>query len=96
MYPFSRKSRSRVPAVRFCLVSAILLLAAGCGAASTANVIEYPSRDVEIMAPAEPGGDYDQTARLMQRAVTEGGVLEENVEVYNVPGHPGPSASPSS
>lgn len=72
-----------------CMIVFFAVFLAGCGGASTANVIEYPTRDVEIMAPAEPGGGYDQTARLMQRAVTEGGVLDENVEVYNVPGASG-------
>lgn len=75
--------------VRASVVLAVGMLVVGCGASSTATEIEYPSRDVEIMAPADPGGGYDQTARLMQRALTEGGVLEENVEVYNVPGASG-------
>lgn len=38
------------------------------------------------MAPADPGGGWDQTARAMQSALTEGGVIDENVEVYNVGG----------
>lgn len=68
---------------------ALALAVAGCGGAGAVDVVEYPSRDIGIMAPADPGGGYDQTARLMQRAITEGGVLEENVEVYNVPGASG-------
>lgn len=74
--------------IRAIIVLAVGLAVAGCGA-STASTIEYPTQDVEIMAPADPGGGYDQTARLMQRAFTDGGVLDQNVEVYNVPGAAG-------
>jgi putative tricarboxylic transport membrane protein len=45
----------------------------------------YPTEDISIMAPADPGGGWDSTARAMQTALT-GGVVDVNVEVYNVPG----------
>src|SRR6185436_2797473 len=38
-----------------------------------------------IMAPAAPGGGWDQTARSMQQALTEAGLVS-NVQVTNVPG----------
>jgi putative tricarboxylic transport membrane protein len=41
--------------------------------------------DYTIMAPAAPGGGWDQTARTMQAAMQEAGV-SENVQVTNVPG----------
>jgi putative tricarboxylic transport membrane protein len=37
------------------------------------------------MAPASPGGGWDQTARSMQQALQEGGLVS-NVQVVNVPG----------
>ena len=37
------------------------------------------------MAPAAPGGGWDQTARSMQQAFTESGLVS-NVQVTNVPG----------
>ena len=49
---------------------------------------EYPTSDLSIMAPADPGGGWDSTARAMQ-AVLEDGVVEQNVEVYNVGGAAG-------
>ncbi len=61
---------------------ALLTLLGGCGGAGD----DYPEGDVELMAPADPGGGWDQTARAMQSALTESGVVEENVEVYNVGG----------
>jgi putative tricarboxylic transport membrane protein len=41
--------------------------------------------DYTIMAPAAPGGGWDQTARAMQEALTGAGV-SGNVQVINVPG----------
>jgi len=54
-------------------------------AASEAAMIAYPTEDIGLMAPADPGGGWDSTARAMQTALTEG-VVDVNVEVYNVPG----------
>jgi len=41
--------------------------------------------DYTIMAPAAPGGGWDQTARSMQTALQEAGI-SESVQVVNVPG----------
>ncbi|MCB8819988.1 Bug family tripartite tricarboxylate transporter substrate binding protein [Microvirga rosea] len=41
--------------------------------------------ELKIMAPAAPGGGWDQTARSMQQALTQSG-LAKNVQVTNVPG----------
>ncbi len=41
--------------------------------------------DYSIMAPAGPGGGWDQTARAMQEALTSAGI-SANVQVNNVPG----------
>ena len=41
--------------------------------------------DYTIMAPAAPGGGWDQTARSLQEAMTAEGV-SGNVQVVNVPG----------
>ena len=48
---------------------------------------DYPSEDIAIMAPADPGGGWDSTARAMQPVIEEvGGV---GAEVYNVGGAAG-------
>lgn len=49
----------------------------------------YPSEDLEIMAPADPGGGWDGTARAMQDALTNGGVVDVGVTVSNVGGAAG-------
>jgi putative tricarboxylic transport membrane protein len=41
--------------------------------------------DYNIMAPAAPGGGWDQTARAMQEAMRAEGI-SQNVQVINVPG----------
>ncbi|MET0531582.1 MAG: tripartite tricarboxylate transporter substrate binding protein, partial [Microvirga sp.] len=41
--------------------------------------------ELKIMAPAAPGGGWDQTARSMQQALTQSG-LAKSVQVVNVPG----------
>jgi len=56
-------------------------VAAGSDGAATAG---YPAEDLQIMAPADPGGGWDSTARAMQPVLEEvGGV---GAEVYNVGG----------
>jgi putative tricarboxylic transport membrane protein len=65
------------------LLSLLAVLGA-CGGGGAGE--DYPEGDIELMAPAAPGGGWDQTARAMQSALTESGVVEENVEVYNVEG----------
>jgi putative tricarboxylic transport membrane protein len=52
------------------------------GGGSTAS---YPNGRLSIMAPADPGGGWDETARALQDSVRKGG-LAKSVEVYNVPG----------
>jgi putative tricarboxylic transport membrane protein len=56
-------------------------------AAVLAGALAAPAAaaDYTIMAPAAPGGGWDQTARTMQAALQESGV-SENVQVTNVPG----------
>jgi putative tricarboxylic transport membrane protein len=48
------------------------------------------------MAPADPGGGWDTTARVMSQAMTQSKAVDKGIEVYNVPGAAGRSGSPSS
>jgi putative tricarboxylic transport membrane protein len=56
-------------------------------AALVSGALSVPalSADYTIMAPAGPGGGWDQTARTMQEALTAEGI-SGNVQVTNVPG----------
>jgi len=53
-------------------------------AAFGASAIAAPAQ-LSIMAPAAPGGGWDQTARAMQQVLQEAGIVS-NVQVTNVPG----------
>lgn len=52
---------------------------------SGALAVPTYAADYTIMAPAAPGGGWDQTARSMQEALTSAGI-SGNVQVVNVPG----------
>lgn len=58
------------------------LVIAALAAALAAPVL---AADYSIMAPAAPGGGWDQTARTMQTVLQEEGI-SGNVQVVNVPG----------
>ena len=79
----------------FTAAAAILLLAvAGCekdtaGGSSAGGEVKYPTKTVQLMVPAAPGGGWDLTARTMQKAMTDGKLVEQSVEVYNVTGAAG-------
>jgi putative tricarboxylic transport membrane protein len=75
------------------LVAAGAILAAACGGGGTGTqspagsaAAKYPTKTVDIMAPAATGGGFDTTARLVQRALTEEKLVSTNVTVSNVPG----------
>lgn len=74
-------------------LAAGLLVLTGCGGSSGGGsdeaAADFPTEAIEIMAPADPGGGYDMTARSIGRSLTEGGVIETGSEVYNVPGGSG-------
>ena len=72
------------------LIVAMVLAVAGCGGAGGGSAGgEFPSEDVRIMVPADPGGGYDQLGRSVGQTLKKGGVTDQNVEVYNAPGASG-------
>jgi putative tricarboxylic transport membrane protein len=71
---------TRIPAIG--LTALFLAAACGGGTGGSPAAAAYPERDISIMAPADPGGGWDSTARAMQTAL-KAGVTDKNVEVYN-------------
>lgn len=61
------------------LAAIVTISAAPCAVPCAAQT------DLKIMAPAAPGGGWDQTARAMQQALISSG-LARSVQVVNVPG----------
>lgn len=49
----------------------------------------YPSKTLTILAPANPGGGWDQTSRLMQQVLTNEKIVPVAVEVTNKGGAAG-------
>lgn len=43
----------------------------------------FPNRPIMIMAPANPGGGWDQTARVIQQVLVTQQIVPEPVEVFN-------------
>lgn len=54
-------------------------------AAAQASCSSWNSETLQIMAPASPGGGWDGTARELQTALQDEGIVK-SVEVFNVPG----------
>lgn len=61
---------------------AVGLALAGCGASGSSS---SSLAKLEIMAPADPGGGWDQTARSMQASITSADLVK-SVQVSNVGG----------
>ncbi|ADB32704.1 conserved hypothetical protein [Kribbella flavida DSM 17836] len=66
----------------------VSLLLSGCSALEGGSVAgDFPSRNVEIMVPAAPGGGWDLTARQFQHVIQEDNFLpDRSVSVVNVTG----------
>ncbi|KIH70571.1 tripartite tricarboxylate transporter substrate binding protein [Salinicoccus roseus] len=63
---------------------ALALVVSGCSNAS--GEAEYPDENIEIVAPATPGGGWDTTARAIQNVLDNEGIVEQNMNVTNKPG----------
>lgn len=50
------------------------------------EAFNFPTREIEIIAPATPGGGWDATARSMQKILTDEGLIDQNIIVVNKPG----------
>jgi putative tricarboxylic transport membrane protein len=68
------------------VASAIAIGACGSTEGGGSEDAAYPSERLSIMAPADPGGGWDETARAFQQAIRESKVAGQGAEVYNVPG----------
>ena len=65
-------------------LSAALVLGA-CSSGDSGNQ-EFPTKNIELVAPASPGGGYDATSRAIQKILTDEKIVEKNISVINKPG----------
>ena len=89
-----RPVRHRSRRVFVAVAAAALLTTAACAkdtadGSGDGDAVAYPTRTLQLMAPAAPGGGWDITARSIQKAITDGKLVNESVEVHNVPGAAG-------
>jgi putative tricarboxylic transport membrane protein len=76
-----------VPLTRRSFLAGALAAPALATLAACAGTVVQPGdlSRLRIMAPASPGGGWDTTARVMQRAI-QGSGLARNVQVFNIEG----------
>ncbi|MDS9472616.1 tripartite tricarboxylate transporter substrate binding protein [Sporosarcina pasteurii] len=67
------------------LALSIVLVLAACSSEGAGDG-EFPSKTIEIVAPASPGGGYDATSRAIQKIMTDEKLVEQNITVVNKPG----------
>nr|WP_238664045.1 tripartite tricarboxylate transporter substrate binding protein [Staphylococcus felis] len=46
----------------------------------------FPNQNIEIIAPASPGGGWDTTARAIQKIMQDENLTDQNITVVNKPG----------
>jgi putative tricarboxylic transport membrane protein len=66
------------------LVGVIALMTACSNSASGGK--DFPSKNIEIIAPASPGGGWDLTARSVQKVLGDNDIVDKNINVVNKPG----------
>src|SRR5688500_12440410 len=85
----SQRTAQYHPAVSSLRPVRLLLILAALGGPSAATVRAQPLEDhLVLVAPAGPGGGWDQTARALKKVIERRG-LARIVEVQNVPGAAG-------
>lgn len=63
------------------LFSLILMLTCSLPA-----LAEYPEKNIEVIAPASPGGGWDMTARAVQKVIKDNDLAPQSLVVVNKPG----------
>ncbi|MBB3331115.1 putative tricarboxylic transport membrane protein [Halomonas campaniensis] len=69
------------------LAALVLPIAALAGLSGAAQAEEWtPTRNIEFIAPANPGGGWDTLVRTTSRVIQEEGLAERSFAAINVPG----------
>ncbi|UOQ45542.1 tripartite tricarboxylate transporter substrate binding protein [Halobacillus salinarum] len=66
-------------------ILALLLLMTACSGNASGSQ-EYPKKNIELVAPASPGGGWDLTARSLKKVLSGEKLVKKNITVVNKPG----------
>ncbi len=80
-----RKDRARLLIGGLLAAAAVVAVVVPSGATGDDARLPYPNRQLQIMAPAAPGGGGDSTARAFQASARDAH-LDDGIEVFNVDG----------
>ncbi|SCB72612.1 Tripartite-type tricarboxylate transporter, receptor component TctC [[Bacillus] enclensis] len=69
----------------FVLIICVMALMTACSSSASGDK-EFPSKNIEIIAPASPGGGWDLTARSVQKVLRDNDIVDKNINVINKPG----------
>ena len=69
-------------------LSSLMLIVALVGAVSSVAAAPAwkPTKTIELVAPANPGGGWDMLCRVVQKSLMDEKLVEKNVIVVNKPG----------
>lgn len=69
-------------------LSSLMLIVALVGAVSTVAAAPSwkPTKTIELVAPANPGGGWDMLCRVVQKTLMDEKLVDKNVIVVNKPG----------
>lgn len=70
----------------FLLVGILVAALSACSGSDSSSADSFPTKNIEIIAPASPGGGWDLTARSVQKVLKDSGLVEKNINVMNKPG----------
>ncbi|WP_347177933.1 tripartite tricarboxylate transporter substrate-binding protein [Sporosarcina thermotolerans] len=73
----------------FLLVFVLLLPACSTGSKAGMEEKDFPTKTIEIIAPATIGGGWDAAARAVRQVLIEEGLVEQNILVVNKAGGSG-------
>lgn len=70
---------------KFGILLILMMILTACSNSTSGNK-EFPSKNIEIVAPASPGGGWDLTARSIQQGLKDNNLVDSNINVINKPG----------
>jgi tripartite-type tricarboxylate transporter receptor subunit TctC len=73
----------------FVFVVLLLVIVSACSSQSSGGGSDFPTKKIEFVAPASPGGGWDLTARSMQKILEEEKLIDQPINVVNKPGGSG-------